>query len=129
MTNIPLNTTTRSELLKDQKTGEIKEMTSKIKPHADHAGPLPPPLLLNTLPAFKLTRKLTLPNKSSLIAQQLLLDTLTMDAMEVGITGLGTTLLIKEDLTGKKTTSTPLLMELANLTPKDSFQFKRDMLT
>jgi len=129
MTNIPLNTTTRLVPPRDLKTGEIKEMTSKIKPHVDHAGPLLPPLLLNTLPALKPRRKLTLQNRSSLIAQQLLLDTQIMDAMEVGTTGLGTTLLIREDLTGKKTTNTLLRMEFAILTMKDKFPLKRDMLT
>ena len=129
MTNIPPNITTSLLLLKAKRTGDQKEATLKIKLHADLAGPLLPLPLLNTLPAFKPTRKSTLLNKNSLTAPLPRLDTRTMDAMEVGTTGLGTTLLTKVDSINRKTTSTPLLMELATLTMRDTFQSKRDMST
>ena len=129
MTSTPNNITTSLLLPRAKKTGDQREMTLKIKLLADLAGHSLQLPLLNTLPALKPIKKLTLLNKSLLIAPLLRLDIRTMDAMEVGTTGLGTTLLIKEVSTNRKTINTPLLTELATPTMKDTFPLRRDMWT
>lgn len=73
-------------------TGEkkIRSTRSRIRDHADHAGPSLPTeftSLLNPSPEEDLL--LTYPNRNLLTVQE---DIKIKDAMEVGTSGLGTTL-------------------------------------
>jgi len=101
-----------SRLPREKETGETINTTPlRTKANADLAGHLLLLLQLSLKLAFLLEKKSTFLSKNLSTVLLKLLDTLTTDAMEVGMTGPGTMFMISKDLFCKRNTSTLLSMK------------------